>query len=88
MPPKKNSMLLNILFVLVCGGIFLFLWSAPNETTTRIPFNDTHKKFYSMKKSSADKMCSSCHNPEGVVPLPEAHPPKFRCLFCHKKVEQ
>jgi hypothetical protein len=30
-------------------------------------------------------LCGPCHNPEGEAPLPEGHPPKYRCLFCHKK---
>lgn len=88
MLPKKSSMLYNILFLILCGGIFAFLWSAPDETTKRMPYNDIHKKFYTMKKSKADKQCSTCHNPEGVVPLPTKHPAKYRCLFCHKKMSQ
>lgn len=88
MPAKKNTLLYNILFLLLCGGLFMFLWNAPDETTTRVPYDDVHQKFYSMKKSAADKQCSSCHNPEGVLPLPDHHPAKYRCLFCHKKSEQ
>jgi hypothetical protein len=26
-----------------------------------------------------------CHSPDGVFPLPDGHPPKYRCLFCHKR---
>ena len=32
-----------------------------------------------------EKHCGACHAPEGQAPLPEGHPPKYRCLFCHKK---
>jgi hypothetical protein len=38
-----------------------------------------------MDKKAAEKFCEECHNPEGVAPLPENHPPKYRCLFCHKR---
>jgi hypothetical protein len=88
MPAKKNILIYNILFIVFCSGLLLFLLRAPEETTHRIPYDDIHKKFYTMKKSTADKQCESCHNPEGVVPLPEIHPAKFRCLFCHKKIDQ
>jgi hypothetical protein len=26
-----------------------------------------------------------CHDQNKEVPLPPKHPPKFRCLFCHKR---
>lgn len=87
MPPKKNILIYNILFLLVCSGIFLFLWEAPEETTKRLPYDEIHQKFYPMKKKEAGKLCEACHNPENIA-LPENHPPKFRCLFCHKKVEK
>ncbi len=86
MPSKKNTIIYNILFLLICGSLLLFLWRAPEESTARIPYDDTHAPFYTMKKSTADKQCNFCHNPEGILPLPKEHPPKFRCLFCHKKV--
>jgi hypothetical protein len=39
-----------------------------------------------MEKKAAEKFCEECHNPEGEAgPLPKDHPPKYRCLFCHKK---
>jgi mono/diheme cytochrome c family protein len=38
-----------------------------------------------MGKKEAEKFCIECHAPEGVFPLPEGHPPKYRCLFCHKR---
>ncbi len=88
MAPKKNTLIYNIVFLILCGGLFLFLWRAPEESTARIPYDDIHQKFYTMKKKTADKQCSSCHYEEGDAPLPEDHPPKYRCLFCHKKVEK
>jgi hypothetical protein len=38
-----------------------------------------------MDKKEAEKFCEECHSPEGVSPLPKDHPPKYRCLFCHKR---
>ena len=88
MPPKKNTLIYNIVFLILCGGLFLFLWNAPEETTARLPYDEIHQKFYTMKKKTAGKHCSSCHYEDGDVPLPADHPPKYRCLFCHKKVER
>lgn len=83
---KNKTMIYNILFVVICGGLLLFLLRAPAETTKRLPNDEIHSKFYSMDKKEAEQFCEPCHNPEGEVPLPEKHPPKYRCLLCHKKV--
>ncbi|MBU0673362.1 MAG: hypothetical protein KJ950_01810 [Proteobacteria bacterium] len=75
----------NILFLAFCGGIFLFLWNAPPESTAFLPHDSDHERFFAMEKKAAEKFCLDCHNPDGQLPLPEGHPPKYRCLFCHKK---
>ncbi len=82
---RKKTWLLNLMFLLICGGILLFLYSAPPETTTRLPHDETHNKYFKMGKKEAEKECENCHNPTGEAPLPKGHPPKYRCLFCHKR---
>lgn len=82
---KTNTLLLNIAFVLTGGAILFFLFNAPEETTAKLPHDDNHNRFHEMKKKEAEKFCTECHSPEGVCPLPEKHPPKYRCLFCHKR---
>lgn len=77
--------LLNLLFIAVCAGIFLFLWFAPAETTPRVPHDEQHAAFFGMEKKPAEKHCPTCHGPDGVRPLPEQHPSPNRCLFCHKR---
>ena len=84
-PKTKKTLLYNIIFIVFCGGMFLFLWNAPEESTAFIPHDENHEKFFVMGKKEAEKFCESCHNPDGVSPLPEDHPPKYRCLFCHKR---
>lgn len=83
---KHKSMIYNILFIVICGGLLLFLLNAPEETTKRLPNDDLHAKFQTLDKKEAEKFCEPCHNPQGEAPLPDHHPPKYRCLFCHKKV--
>lgn len=78
-------LLYNAVFVLVCLGLFLFLWNAPPETTVKLPNDEIHVKYFKMEKKAAEKECENCHKPGGEAPLPEGHPPKYRCLFCHKK---
>ncbi len=82
---KKRDMIVIAIGVV----IVLFLWAAPEETTTRVPFDENHKRFYDIfqneGKKAAEKFCEDCHNADGV-PFPEGHPPKYRCLFCHKIV--
>ena len=81
----KKTLLLNLLFLGGCLAILIFLLKAPPESTTKLPLDDNHHKFHAMDKKEAEKYCETCHFPEGAVPLPQNHPPKYRCLFCHKK---
>lgn len=75
--------------LLLLGGllIIVILWMAPEETTTQVPKDDNHLRFYDIVKQNgkkaAEKFCLDCHNDDGV-PFPAEHPPKNRCLFCHK----
>ena len=82
---RTKKLMLNLAFLLVCGGIFLFQWNAPEETTKRLPHDEIHERFHAMGKKEAEKHCEACHSQEGVAPLPADHPPKYRCLFCQKR---
>lgn len=84
--PKKKSFIFNIIFVVVSAAILIFLFRAPDETTPFLPKDDIHTPFHLIKsKKEAEKTCLDCHGPEGDAPLQEGHPPKYRCLFCHKR---
>ena len=41
------------------------------------------RAFYKPDKKAAEVYCDPCHKAKGVV-YPPNHPPKNRCLFCHK----
>jgi len=83
---KSNKIrLYNGLFVVICAAIFLFLWNAPEETTAMLPTDENHDRFMTMDKKEAEKSCEECHTPTGEAPLSKDHPPKYRCLFCHKR---
>jgi cytochrome c553 len=84
MTTRQKHILYNVLFLLVCAGILLFLLLAPPETTKPLPNDQDHQMFLTMKKKEAERRCESCHGPDGRAALPETHPPKYRCLFCHK----
>lgn len=77
----------DILLLLGAIVIVAVLWMAPEESTTRVPKDDNHLRFYTIVKSEgkkgAEKFCEECHNENGV-PFPKDHPPKSRCLLCHK----
>ena len=82
---RKNRAVSNAFFIFVCLAIFLFLLNAPKESTKKLPNDAGHARFQAMKdKKEAEKFCGDCHSPQGQAPLPNDHPPKFRCLFCHK----
>jgi hypothetical protein len=85
-PPKRiKPLLLNIAFVLTGAAILFFLFNAPKETTKKLPKDANHSRFQEMGKKEAEKFCTECHSPQGEYPLPKDHPPKYRCLFCHKR---
>lgn len=77
----------DILLLLGALAIVAFLWMAPEQTTKYIPKDEIHLKFYPMVqkegKKAAEKFCQDCHNEEQVA-FPADHPPKLRCIFCHK----
>jgi hypothetical protein len=59
---------------------------APKETTSPLPHDDIHNPFFAIEsKKEAEKSCLSCHDQGQEAPLPDNHPPKYRCLFCHKR---
>ncbi|HEU0265616.1 MAG TPA: cytochrome C [Geobacterales bacterium] len=71
--------------------IVAFILISGQEKTKRVPYDDLHRPFYTLfeqtkDKKETEKECGSCHN-ETVRPLPPNHPPKYRCLFCHKLVK-
>ena len=78
--------------LLLLGGVIIIavLFMAPDESTTRVPKDENHLRFYSIVKEegkkAAEKFCAECHN-EQNVPFPKDHPPKSRCLFCHKLIQ-
>ncbi|SDP17494.1 hypothetical protein [Desulforhopalus singaporensis] len=83
---RKPLLLINTLFVLFLAGLLLVLFNAPEETTSHLPHDPNHEQFHAIaSKKEAEKNCGACHDPDGQAPLPENHPPKFRCLFCHKR---
>ncbi len=85
---KKNTrkQVLSATFIIFCLSLLLFLYVAPEETTTPLPQDDLHSEFHLIKsKKEADKRCVECHNENGSAPLPEEHPAPYRCLFCHKR---
>jgi len=80
---KKRDLILIVIAILILA----FLWQAPPESTSRVPHDDIHEKFHEIAKrdgkKAAERFCEECHNADGV-PFPPEHPPKARCLFCHK----
>jgi hypothetical protein len=82
---KKRNTLAHAIFILLCVTILVILLNAPQESTVKLPNTEQHARFFSMKsKKEAEKFCGECHSPNRQRPLAENHPPKYRCLFCHK----
>jgi hypothetical protein len=78
----------DILFIIMIPAVVLCLWLLTTEQTTlRIPLDDDHREslqaYRTGGKKAAEQVCGTCHSDEGL-PLSEDHPPKYRCMFCHK----
>ena len=77
----------DILLLVVAVAIIVFLWMAPEESTSHVPQDEDHQQLLELVKSdgkkAAEKFCTDCHNPDQVA-FPHDHPTKARCLFCHK----
>jgi hypothetical protein len=85
---KTQAIFLNIAFVIVCSGILIFLLRAPKETTKPLPHDEKHMLFFAISdKKDAERQCLDCHGEGRQAPLSPTHPPKYRCLFCHKRLE-
>ena len=83
---QQNKRMLNVAFGLLSIGIIAVLAFAPEETTSALPRDEKHAVFFTIKsKKQAEKGCSSCHGDGQVAELSKEHPPKYRCLFCHKR---
>ncbi|XOF32645.1 MAG: hypothetical protein ACL93V_11485 [Candidatus Electrothrix sp. YB6] len=85
---KKHLLVYHIIFILICSGLFYFLWTAPPGTTPLMPRNAAHERFMDMDKKQAEEYCRECHAEGKAKPLSEQHPQPYRCLFCHKRVDQ
>ncbi len=77
------------LFIALLGAVLaVVLLLSGEEKTKKVPFDEPHRPAYEIFKKTgskieAEKGCDVCHN-ETAQPLPKDHPPKNRCLFCHK----
>ncbi|MDD2318463.1 MAG: cytochrome C [Geobacteraceae bacterium] len=77
------------LFVALIGAVLAVVLSiSGEEKTKKVPFDESHQPAYETLRKTGSKIetekgCEDCHN-QATRPLPAAHPPKNRCLFCHK----
>ena len=69
--------------------------TVPNNAMHKIVYETAYKNapgpdaplfkrtFFKPDKKGAEVFCEPCHKEKGVL-FPPNHPPKNRCLFCHK----
>jgi hypothetical protein len=81
----KKDLLFLAMAVIVLSLVFFL---SGKETTRKVPRDEAHRAAYGVlektgSKREAEKTCEECHNGR-QIPLPKGHPPKNRCLLCHK----
>jgi hypothetical protein len=85
---KRDWLFVGVIVVVLA----IFIGLTGKEKTKRVPLDEKHKPFYetyakTKSKKEAEKGCETCHNENGVR-FPPNHPPKNRCLLCHKFIQQ
>lgn len=69
----------NVIFVvgvtLVVGTLYLLSGSRPKRY---VPVDEHHPR------PLAVELCRDCHAPGKMAPQPASHPPKEKCLLCHR----
>lgn len=67
----------------------------PNDEAHRVSYEAAYRNapgpgasiiartFFKPDKKAAEVFCEPCHRAKSI-PYPPNHPPKNRCLFCHK----
>jgi len=78
----------DVLFILLIPAVLLCLWLlTTRQTTLRIPVDEKHQEalqaYKAEGKKAAEQVCRTCHA-DDQIPLSRNHPPKYRCMFCHK----
>lgn len=79
----------DVLFLaIICAVLAVVILISGEETTRKVPNDGLHRPAYDVlaktgSKREAEKGCESCHN-DRQVRFPANHPPKNRCLLCHK----
>jgi hypothetical protein len=69
----------NILFIAVLISIVALLYVFSTEEMIPIPPDEEHEGIN-------EEACLDCHGAEKESPLKKDHPPKYKCLKCHKRL--
>jgi hypothetical protein len=77
-----------LFFAFAAAVLAVVILISGKETTKKVPYDAVHRATYDVlaktgSRKEAERGCENCHN-EKMNPLPAHHPPKDRCLFCHK----
>lgn len=96
---KRDGMFIALVVVVLSGFIWISgkekTTMVPKDDMHKISYDAAFKNappadasifkraFFKPDKKAAEVYCEPCHLEKGV-PFPPNHPPKNRCLFCHK----
>ncbi len=80
------------IFIAVAVAVLaVFILISGKEKTKRVPYDANHRPYFEILQKTGNKLeaerdCEACHN-DRVIPFPKGHPPKNRCLLCHKMIQ-
>jgi hypothetical protein len=96
---KRDGMFVALIVVVVGTFIAISgkekTRNVPHDATHKIVYDAAYRNapapdatlftraFFKPDKKGAEVYCEPCHKEKGV-PFPPNHPPKNRCLLCHK----
>lgn len=76
-PGKRDLLFLGV----VAGVILLLVLGSSDRTTKPVPSDDVHRS------ATSRTACVSCHDANGVKPMPKTHMHDDQCFQCHKQPE-
>ena len=75
-PLWKDLAVYGALVLVVLAVLYILSW----DNAPGIPSDDLHAVV------EEEIACLRCHSPSAEAPLGRKHPPKERCLLCHKRL--
>jgi hypothetical protein len=80
--PRRSGLKDLLLYLAFVAAVLAFFFAISGTKAPRIPADPQHPA------GALETECVACHGAYKDHPLPEKHPPKEKCLSCHKRAKR